>query len=178
MQNRTGAHLCFNSFQNGKTQLAFYPLVSIPPEPYPLGPYPSLLERQKQAIRIPLECFLVLVAFIRSIWLFCPTILPVIGAERMCYENVIISKFHSFSWNERTSKIKKKWPDVIQHGLLRALDCALENMSELRNEYLCGSDRKHHLRVYRVVCLVKQQAHTEDRDTTVKVSCSRLGTQE
>ena len=49
------------------------------------------------------------------------------------------------------------WRDVIQHDLLRALDCALQNMSELRNEYL---DVDHianttYIRVFHVVCLVK-----------------------
>ena len=31
---------------------------------------------------------------------FYGLILPVIGAEYMCCENILYSKFHSFSWND------------------------------------------------------------------------------
>ena len=39
-----------------------------------------------------------LIAIIKSMWSFYPSILLVIGAECMRCEN-IMSRFHSFSWN-------------------------------------------------------------------------------
>ena len=37
----------------------------------------------------------------RSMWLFHPSILPVIGTECMRFENVALSKFLFFSWNSK-----------------------------------------------------------------------------
>ena len=42
-----------------------------------------------------------LIAITRSVWSLYPPILLVTSAESVCCENVVISKFHCFSWNVR-----------------------------------------------------------------------------
>ena len=43
----------------------------------------------------------------RSMWPFYPSIPYVIGAKRMCCENIVTSKFPSFSWNVHPLLVKK-----------------------------------------------------------------------
>ena len=96
---------CFNS--SNPLSIVFYPLHA--PQLRTIVPMSEVQSSPVFKVRFyflgmpKMKIGIILISFIRSMWLFYPSILPVFGVEGVCCDNVVISKFHSFSPSDHTA---------------------------------------------------------------------------